>query len=316
MVEASDSLKFNYAKTTDYKDADYVLFGVPFDSYTIYRPGSRFGPNTIRVESYNENLSDLSETGIKISDKIKIYDAGNIPVSLHDFSWMAQNIKNKLTSIASLGKKFILLGGDHSITIPVGEYLNTLEKRFSVIYFDAHLDFFRTYWKNKNSPACVLRRISEQENFDPQYSIVFGARCWTKEQIDELNRCGIRLIPGFYYNFEKTINLVVDYIQEAKRRKNLFYLTFDIDVFDPSVAPGVSHPVPGGRPAFELFYILKLLASIPIIGFDVTEFNPSHDLNGITAHVAIKVIVEIIASQIVGDHEKIIELNESFFVKK
>jgi len=261
---------------SNFKEAKYVIFGVPFGKTSSFRFGSNLAPKEIRQASWNFETYDLrSKTDIV---NIKIHDYGDLPV---DNLNSLKNITNLSKKILDENKFPIAIGGEHSITPFI---IKSLPKDISIISLDAHMDFRKIYENNVNSHACVLRRISEVTKI--QNIALLGVRSVEKEEFDDANRLGL------FYRDVFTIKKkgILDILKETKKHigDNRIYLTFDIDVIDPAFAPGTSTPEPFGLTTFEVLEIFDFFSK-QIIGFDVVEVCPKYD-HGQTALLAAKFI--------------------------
>jgi agmatinase len=246
-------MKLYYA-SDDVAHADIVIFGLPFDKTSSFIPGSRFGPQYIRQCA--ENIEDFSPYQNKSLCDLKICDLGDI--QFHSEDWLA-DIENDVGAMLHKEKKFIFLGGEHTVTYPVIKAFKQKYATFSVIQFDAHCDLRDEYLGEKVCHATTLRRVSEVIGIEQVYQ--FGIRSGTKEEF---------AFNKNLYTFKvlEPLKKVVEKIKEP------FYVTIDIDVLDPGVVPAVSTPEPGGISYRELIDALALLRGKNIIGADIVEYNP------------------------------------------
>lgn len=260
-----------------------MLFGVPFDSTASYRPGSRFGPTAVREASINIETWSW-RTNMDFED-VKIHDAGDISIVHGDCSETIRRIKETIEGIHSCGKIPIMIGGEHTITLGAIRGL----KDVALISFDAHFDMRDEYLSNKLSHACVMRRIVEEIG-NKRVAIV-GVRATCKEEIEYVREKNIFYITSYEINGSSHIDIVSrlkDYLKDVDK----IYLSIDMDVLDPSNAPGVSNPEPEGISTSILLNILEGISNDRIVGFDVVEISPPYD-NGITSVIASKIIYEV-----------------------
>ena len=254
--------------------ADYELFGVPSDRNAVKR-GARDGPEAIRKASQRlETL--LWHRKHEVSD-IRYYDCGDV------------NIDSVRTLELNRRKK-IFLGGDHSISFPLLQYLFDRNAVEEIIAIDAHADFRDTYKSNRFSNACVMRRIAELIGFENVTEI--GVRSSSVDEY-EFIKSNITI-----YDAETLIEKGVEYVLEALRgEKEKTYLSVDIDVLDPSIAPGVEHPEPCGMSLETLISLIHgIIMRRDVVASDVVELNPKRDYrNGITSINAARVVFEILA---------------------
>lgn len=264
---------------SDFEDADFVLFGIPYDATTSYKPGTRFGPDEIRRASWG--LETFSPILKKDLVDVNVCDLYNISIEGTQMD-IFNRTYNASKSILQKGKIPIMMGGEHSITYPVVKAVNEVYNDFVLIHFDAHCDLRDEYLDNKYSHACVIRRCIDLT----QNIYQFGIRSGDKEEWE------------FGWN---NTNISMDLptkedIKEIKSLDKPVYITIDIDVLDPAYAPGTGTPEPCGVSTKELINSLYLFKELKdnIIGFDVVEVSPHYDIGNITAIAAAKTIRELI----------------------
>lgn len=262
----------------DYERADAVIVGIPYDGTASHYPGARFGPTAIRqsswmVETYSPELkSDLLQKNFCDLQDISIYGTqqelfANICTVAHD--------------IAADGKKFIGLGGEHSITFPVIKGIHEAIGELIIISFDAHLDLRDEYLGNPLSHASVMRRCRE---ITP-HLYHFGVRSGAAEEWKIADQCNIsRKLPT-----SADIKSIID-------SELPLYITIDIDVLDPAYAPGTGSPEPGGVSASELLRSIYKLnyAAEYLVGFDVVEICPPCETGSTTAVLGAKIVRDML----------------------
>ena len=275
----------------------YIIAGVPFDGTSSYRSGSRFAPSSIRDASYNFEAY-LPDTGVNLAD-LPLFDAGDVEE--------AGSVEDMLSLLGmemdDLFQRFprafpVLLGGEHSITPGVLRGIvehSVGESRIGVIYLDAHLDMREEYLGIRDSHACAARRTAEIVGFEN--IVLAGIRSFSLEEAEFLEPLIERDEFRFYSaRAVKTKGAAVVGREMVKRLLSSgcthIYLSIDMDVFDPSEAPAVGNPEPGGLGYFEVMDIVR--ASAPyLIGMDVVEVAPDYD-RGITALLAARIVRETI----------------------
>ncbi|AEH06103.1 agmatinase [Methanothermococcus okinawensis] len=263
---------------SDFEDADFAIFGIPYDATTSYKPGTRFGPDEIRkaswgLETYSPVLKkDL--TDIALCDLYNIIIEGAQDEIIRRSYRASKNIMKK-------GKVPIMMGGEHSITYPVVKAVKDTYEDFILIQFDAHCDLRDEYLGNKYSHASVIRRCFDLTNNIYQ----FGIRSGDKEEWEF----------GMENTKISTDLPKKDDIKEIKSLDKPVYITIDIDVLDPAYAPGTGTPEPCGFSTKELITSLYLFEELKdnIVGFDVVEVSPHYDINDITSIAAAKIIREL-----------------------
>ncbi len=271
----------------DYEDAEYVIFGAPFDNTSSFRTGSRWAPDRMREVAINfETYSpkyDLDMTDILV------HDAGNSFVSVNideTLEWIYEDAKQ----IVSDGKFPIMLGGEHSLTYaPVKACYDACDEKddFAVLVLDAHFDLRTDFRGLKNNHACVSRHIID--NITKKY-VSIGIRSGPREEWEYAKNEGIK----FYSNDDVFEMGIKEIIKETKEYLNSdhIYLSLDMDAIDPAFCPGLGTPEPFGMTDREVREVLRAFAP-KTIGFDVVEIAPEYD-NGQSAILATKLMREFI----------------------
>jgi agmatinase len=262
-----------------------IVFGVPFDSTHSYKPGTRFGPDSIRdafnnIEIFHPNFQvDLETTNIE--------DLGNTKHTVVA-SEMLDMVKKITTELLERKKQLFILGGEHLITL--GTYLS-FPKDTGYLVFDAHYDLRDEYADIKLSHAAYLRRIVEERGADNIVHV--GARAFVKEELAFLKEHNIKTISDKDIRDGNGPKLIKDIISSF----DTMYTSFDLDVLDPAFAPGVGNPEAAGVTSRELFDMIYALEDKKVTGIDIVELNPSYD-NGATASLAAKIMSTMIAMNI------------------
>lgn len=246
-------MKLYYANSS-LKDADVVVFGLPYDRTSSFIPGSRFGPQYIRQCA--DNIEDYSPYQDKSLYDLKVCDLGDI--EFHGEDWLGQ-IEKEVHKVYDKGKSYAFLGGEHTITPHIVRAIKDKRGDFSVVQFDAHCDLRDEYLGEKNCHATAMRRVIDVLGADHVYQ--FGIRSGTKEEF----QYGKNLHKFSAY---EPLSKVISDIKEP------VYVSIDMDVLDPGVMPAVSTPEPGGIAYRELIDSLLLFGDKEIIGADIVEYNP------------------------------------------
>ena len=267
------------------EEAKIILFGAPFDCTTSYRPGTRFGPSTIRKESYG--IESYSPYQDKDLIDVPVADCGDLDLSFGDSRLALAQIEDFAREVLAAGKIPFMTGGEHLVTL--GAFRAAAEKYpdISIIHFDAHADLRDEYLDVKLSHACVLRRCWEIVGDGRIFQ--FGIRSGDREE--------------FHWGKDHVSTRRFDFQGLEETVKSLqgkpVYFTVDLDVLDPSVFPGTGTPEPGGV-AFE--ELRKAAACVcknaNIVACDVNELSPHYDMSGVSTAVACKVIREMILAMI------------------
>jgi len=269
---------------SSFNEAEFVIFGVPYDKTSSFRFGASEAPNEIRRASWNFETFDL-KTGVDFRE-IKVHDYGNIDVKNDSPETMVKKVR-EFTSMLIEKKKFIVaLGGEHSISMGI---IQALPKDIAVLSLDAHFDFRNKYENEQFNHACVLRRVADQ--IDIRNIAVLGIRSAEKEEFEDAKKQNLFHIDSFTIR-EKGIKQALDKVKNHLKNKRV-YLTLDIDVLDPAYAPGTSTPEPFGLTSFDILECIESFSS-QLIGFDLVEVCPPYD-NGETALLAarfVKCVIE------------------------
>ncbi|MFX1389015.1 MAG: agmatinase [Promethearchaeota archaeon] len=282
------------------KDTKIVIFGIPWDYLTsIDLPNSSNAPE--RIRDVTNDIGWTSELGENITN-FKIVDVGDIPIEETNVTKNLKTIQDFIKKIYLQNEKIIpvMIGGDHFCTYPVIKTVaETIyeKKKFGVLLFDAHLDFYQEWDKGVYSHATVSHRVYDLEYFNKDNLLIAGVRdidipeleIARNEKIEYLS--AYKLIDGI----EIYIKSIIDFFKKSEI--NSLYISIDIDTLDPSIAPGTGFALPGGFSYRELWKVLKELANnFEIIGFDLVEVAPNLDLdNKMTCNLAAKIIIELIS---------------------
>ena len=260
------------------------LLGVPYDGTCCFRPGARFGPATLREDSYGIETycpqlnSDLED--------INFADVGSLDIPLGDAKLTIDYVKNATDILLKNNLKPLIIGGEHSITSGVIKSIITNYPELIMIQLDAHADLRDEWLGSKFSHACTMKRCLEILPSKKIFQI--GIRSGTKSEFLEMNNTK-RLI-------QHTLGESAKYLEEALKsfRGTPIYLTFDLDWFDPSIMPGTGTPEPGGYFWRDFAAIIEVLQFHNLIGADVVELSPKLDNSGISSILAAKVIRSLI----------------------
>ncbi|MFX0187735.1 MAG: agmatinase [Candidatus Hodarchaeota archaeon] len=291
---------FDFGEVID-SNTEFVIFGIPWDYLSSNKaPNSAMAPNKIR--EITENLALTTEMGFKIPN-LKVVDFGNINIISTNVNKNLKEIKNFVKKIYKQKKNVILvmIGGDHFCTFPVIKAIgNNFNNRseFGVIIFDSHMDFYEQWDKNIYSHATISHRIYDLDYINNKNLIIVGTRDIDIPELTIANKENIVHLDAYMLiddGLEKFIERIVDFFKQSNI--NYIYVSIDIDVLDPSIAPGTGYAIPGGLSYREMWQILKELAKqFNIVGFDLVELAPNLDLsNNMTCNLAAKLVIELIS---------------------
>lgn len=281
-------------------EPNYHFLGIPIDITSSYRNGARQGPDIFRQILRSENFECVTEIGVLLKDFYRIKDWGNIGVISTNLRKSLRLISEGVLDLILNEQSFLLFGGDHSLTIGTGEAFEEADLSIHLIYLDAHLDLYDEMMESDKSHACTLRRFSEISGF--QGATVLGYRFFTKEQLSYAHNNNIKLISTNELIHQSDLfqfgrDIAAPLVKETKR----VYVSVDLDVLDPSYAPGVGNPVAGGISTRQLIWLLTGIfqgLKTQIINWDIVEYNPLHDSAEITAFAIVKLLLESLGAQI------------------
>jgi len=268
-----------------FAEADYIIFGVPFDVTSTYRTGARFGPNAIRQASLNIETYSFRKS-IDVED-LRLHDLGDLHIST-DTEETLKRTSLVIKDIVEAGKIPVVIGGEHTITLGVMKGLAEKAEKTAIVSFDAHLDLRNEFMDLKLSHTTFMRRINEQ--LKPAKIIEVGTRAVCKEELAYARKTGIEFFTAQKIREEGSKQITKQLKQELAKYKNL-YLSVDMDVLDPAFVPAVQNPEAEGLEAHTLLDILCDLCDKCVVGFDVVEVAPNYD-QGTTAIQAAKIIFE------------------------
>jgi arginase len=259
---------------------DIAILGVPYDGKSSYLKGPSKGPQAIRAASTGEAINAWTELGINLEDAVTVVDLGDVDVT-GNFSDISARIEEGVWEILERNGRPIVLGGDHSISLPTVRAMAKKYSTLDILHFDAHPDLYEDLYGDRFSHACPFARILDEglaENL-----VQVGIRASTGDHRQKAAAFGVRTITMKDWQDDLVLTF-----------SNPLYISFDADVLDPAFAPGVSHHEPGGLSTRQVINLLHALEA-DIVGMDLVEVNPVRDISGITAAAAVKIIMEAAA---------------------
>ena len=291
---------------------DAAVIGIPFDSGTTYRPGTRFGPQGIRRISalytpYNYEL------GVDLREQMTLCDAGDVFTIPANLEKSFDQITRGVAHVFSSGALPLMLGGDHSIGFPcVRGIAQCTSKRIGIIHFDRHIDIQEKdldermhttpwYWATNlpNVPATNLVQLG------------IGGWQVPRDGVQEARKRGTNVLTIAdieKIGLEKTAEIALEL---AWKDADAVYISFDVDSIDCGFVPGTGWPEPGGFLPREALKLLGLVAAEGICGLEVVEVSPPYDTSDITALVGVRVVVEVLGSLVahgkLGAHKALID---------
>ncbi|MBU3001558.1 agmatinase [Roseovarius nubinhibens] len=288
--------KSPYQPDWDAIEADVAILGAPFDFGTQWRSGARFGPRGIReastLFSFGHGGAYDHEDDITYlpADKVRMVDLGDADIIHTDTEQSHANIEFGVRKILAAGALPIVLGGDHSINIPC---INAFEGQepIHIVQIDAHLDFVDERHGVRHGHGNPMRRAAEKPYVTGLSQIgIRNVSSTAKEGYDDARAMGSDILS--VRQFRKLgVDAVLDRIPEGVR----YYVTIDIDGFDPSIAPGTGTPSHGGFLYYEVLELLDGLARRgDVVGMDLVEVAPDYDHSGSTTILAAQILMNAI----------------------
>lgn len=255
-----------------------AVIGIPLDNTGTYRPGTRFAPQKIRDAACNLELysimanKSIEDVGFKDYGDI-VLPPGDTARSLQRIELITRNISGEHNGL------LVILGGEHLLTYST---VRALEDRIdTLIVFDAHLDSRLEYLDSNVNHATFLRKLIEEG----VNVLHIGSRAYTEDEVNYVkSKSNVKV-----FNILDVYNNKLEFSDLGRT-----YVSVDLDVFDPAIAPGVSNPEPLGLNTYMFLNILKNVfnKSTSIVAIDVVEVNPLVDYSDVTSILAAKVVIE------------------------
>ncbi len=274
--------------------ADVGFVGVPFDAATNDRPGARFGPAAIRDAStryepdaeWNGWID--AESGDRILAGVSMADVGDIDVRTVDLADNFAIITDAARLVRRNCRVPVFVGGDHAITFPIVRAFD--DAPITLIQFDAHQDYTDEKHGVRYSHDNHMRRSSELPHVKQIVNIGLRGVLERFEPWQAAQRDGVVIVPAL-----RMVKEGVPAALAALPGSGPAYVTIDIDVLDPSGAPGTGYPEPGGITYYQLKEALLLVAKqYDVLGFDLTEVDPIYDAAGVTPRIAAKLLLDML----------------------
>ncbi|GIL17608.1 MAG: guanidinopropionase [Oligoflexia bacterium] len=272
---------------------DVGIFGVPYDGAVSYRPGARFAPSKVR-EASSLGRGFHMERGYSVFDHLKVADVGDCPIVPIDQHQTYEKIEAFADQLLKKKKRFLAVGGDHSVTLPLLRALKKAHKKpIGFIHFDAHLDTYPAAWGCEYHHGSFARHAVEEGLVAPEKMIQIGIRgpLASKDDLEFAKKYKIKVITvedirkGNFEAFLKKLPSFGDYPT---------YISYDVDILDPAYAPGTGSPVVGGLTTYEAQRIFRALKVKNLVAGDVVEINPAYDHSDITSLAGVDALFEML----------------------
>ncbi len=273
-----------FIETRDIEEGDIVVVGLPFDTATLYRVGSRMGPRAIR-EASSGMLGYMGRRERRpIFQKRRFVDYGDIRPYHGYIENSFERFQRKLEDIVNAGGFPVIFGGDHSVSLPVMRTLAPKFGKMSHLHFDAHPDFFEGTPQQPIHHGTIFRIAANEGLIDLDASIQVGIRgSVAMELVPEVRAAGYKVITTEEFN---AMGVAATLAQIRETVRPPVYISLDIDVVDPAFAPGTGAPEAGGIYSREMFDLIRGLRGVGAVGFDLVEVSPPYDPTDITAVLA------------------------------
>ena len=280
-------------------EADFTIIGIPYDGAASARKGAGLAPERIRY--WSRHMTPYSEDRTRLQS-IRVHDLGDMPVAERERDFEA--VRRKVNALQNVP---IILGGDHSVTIPVleGQRQRFGDRRLGVLWLDAHPDLCDEFTGSKLSHACVMRRGLEA-GIAAQDVCMVGLRSWEDQEIELIEAGGLHVYTAADVG-ERGMKAIAAEVREVLARCEAIHISLDIDCLDPAAAPGTGIPDAAGLTSREVLTLIKSMQGLPLVGLDVVEVAPPLDPSEATVFAALKFIMEFIA---IGSRQKQLEVKD------
>ena len=278
------------------QDLDACFVGIPFDTATSNRPGTRFGPRQMRTESVM--LRPINgATDAKPFDHIQVADVGDVDIVPYSVAKTAEKIRNFYDEkIIAKGCIPLTLGGDHFITYPIlSSVVKGLSEPVALIHVDAHADTSDEMAGEKLAHGTPFRRAFDDGLLlnDKVFQIGLRGTIYTKDDYQWARDQGWTVVQA-HECFHKSLVPLMNDIRAKIGPKTPTYLTFDIDGIDPGFCPGTGTPEIGGLTTIQGLEIIRGCQGLNIVGADLVEVAPMYDTTGNTALTGANLLFEML----------------------
>jgi agmatinase len=283
--------------------ADVVVLGAPFDGGTSHRPGTRFGPQAIRMTDYLPQDGSRPSLALRTDGlrDLRVLDAGDVEMFSGDIQTALPALERAVETIARSGAIPVVLGGDHSIAFADAKGVaNVLGAgRVSMLHFDAHADTGNIEFGSLWGHGQPMRRLIESGALRGDRFLQIGLRGYwpPPETLDWMAAQRMRSYEMTEIGHRGLDACLTEAFGIATDECEGVFLSVDIDVCDPGHAPGTGTPEPGGLTARELLdSVRRICLELPVVGLDVVEVSPPYDHADITAALANRVVLEALSA--------------------
>jgi agmatinase len=290
------------ADAASYAGAGAVIIGAPFDGGTSHRPGCRFGPQAIRLTDYLPHDGSRPHLALDVDPlrELGVVDVGDVEMLSGETTEALARLEAAVAQVAKSGALPVILGGDHTIALPdvTGVAHHVGWGRVSVIHFDAHADTGDSQFGSLHGHGTPMRRLIESGAARGDRFLQIGLRgYWPEpETLEWMGRQGMRSFEMTEVVSRGLDAVLAEAATIAMDDCDAVFLSVDVDVVDPGMAPGTGTPEPGGLTSRQLLDAVRHLAmTLPLAGIDVVEVSPPYDQAEVTAYLANRVVLEALA---------------------
>ncbi len=293
----------NLADPASFADADVVIVGAPFDGGTSHRPGTRFGPSAIRQACYLAQDGSRPSLALRVDGlrDLRVYDAGDVQMYSGDIVGSVSALEDAVYAVARTGAVPVILGGDHTIAWPdatgVARHLGF--GKVSMVHFDAHADTGDVEFGSLYGHGQPMRRLIESGALRGDRFLQVGLRGYWPgpETLDWMAQQRMRSYEMTEIGARGLDECLSEAFAIATDECDGVFLSVDVDVVDPGMAPGTGTPEPGGLTGRQLLdAVRRCCYELPIVGVDVVEVSPPYDHAEITAYLANRVVLEALSA--------------------
>ncbi len=284
--------------------ARVAVLGIPYDMGGIFRSGTAAGPRGLRDAS-RQYGGYFFDDDVDLLETYRLVDCGDAPMIPGDPSRCHAAARAATAEILQSGAIPIVIGGDHSIPIPVGQALSQeTEGKIGYIVFDANIDAEEEVEGELNSNWSEVCRLAELPNVNPENMVLIGIRgaLNTRRQVDYVRSRGIRLISMREVIERGIAEVMQEALERATSGTSALYVSFDTDGIDAAYAPGTSGPEPGGLTSREILTAARMVGPHVTV-FDIVEFCPAYDPSDITGKLACYIIFHVLGARHVAQQD-------------
>lgn len=272
---------------------DVAIVGVPFDAGTSYRPGARFGPTAVRDASRLLRPYNPAQA-VEPFGLATVVDAGDVPCTPFDIVEAIRTIEQFCTGLVATGASLMVIGGDHTVALPVLRAVARQHGRLALVHFDAHLDTWESYQGAPYTHGTPFRRAFEEGLLAEEACMHVGVRgpLYAASDLIEDRDMGFAVVTA-----SECGRLGPSEVLARIRNRvgnHPVYVSIDVDVLDPAHAPGTGTPEAGGMTSRELLDIIRALRAVSVVGADVVEVSPPYDHAALTAIAAAHLTYELV----------------------